>query len=236
MASFLTKFIAGAAQQGGVLLADKARAEQRAELEAKRDAVLDANRRRDVADERQYQTTRDTTKREQSLEDVAAEREFQREQGKSAAASRIEAARIMAAKDAARREQKIEDDKAAREFRQGESKLDRENRLQTAGKRTVSGSKDVMSTSQAISSVNSVHKALIEEQENAMVMTEDRKSAKELYAEAYDTVAERLGAGKAPKPGTVRRADLKPGERVAVSNDGTKRMVNRGGKWLTVID
>jgi hypothetical protein len=68
-------------------------------------------------------------------------------------------------------------------------------------------------------------------------------------------VAERLGAGDdkkaaadkiagprtrqndSPTPSNVvKRSDIKPGERIAVSNDGSKRMVNRGGKWLPVID
>lgn len=55
MASFLSKFARGAAKQGGVLLADKYQQDVRAELQAKRDAVLEGNRAKSEQSRRVYE-------------------------------------------------------------------------------------------------------------------------------------------------------------------------------------
>ena len=64
MASFLSKFVRGAAEAGGELYADKARAQLRAKLLADRDTVLAGNREKVVGQQQAFESKQLTSRQE----------------------------------------------------------------------------------------------------------------------------------------------------------------------------
>jgi len=77
MASFLSKFIRSGAAAAGDLYADKAMAQMRDELMAKREAVLEENRRASQLEQREYQEGQQAEDREFRKGETAENRAYQ---------------------------------------------------------------------------------------------------------------------------------------------------------------
>jgi hypothetical protein len=221
MASFLSKFISGAAKAGGTLLADQARQNQLADLQAKRDAVLEANREKAA----EAQRTAVSVENEKSRAASAVEAE------KSRAASAVEA-------EKSRTASAVEAEKG-RKATSREHKLDRAQQVQLAKiKENPQYSNPKVDTAQ----VNSLFKSLrLEVEDNDL-----DESVTETYDKAYKTVAKRMGV-KLPDSGdddstdpefdTIRMSEVTDSDRANMARHPVtgKIIIRRGDKWLEII-
>lgn len=228
MASFLQKFVRGAAGAGASLYADQASQQLRASLQAKRDSVLERNRSAQQAGRQKFE-------REQ-----AAARNKQRAaspEGKLAAIKLKKAEKM----------ESLSLDYENATTQEGKLKAVKGMMLASGRPAEMRGATGKASV-QGLTLVSNLYKSMVAEQSEALLSEEDKKSTAELFETAYTMVEDRIregggiGPGKKPKAkstvtGTIKRSDLTEEQRRKLFKTKQGDLINLGGgKWLTVID
>lgn len=216
MASFFSKFLRGASGAGAKLYADKAIQDSRAEITAKRDAVLEANR-----------TTRETSRREFELKKTSQEQTFRSEEaelGREFRSEEAELGREFRARESAKgraataanpqaqlAKLRLEDAKTMsglkKQYSAAKNDTDRfeiVKQIMAASGRPVEGQRKVPKST-GISLMQSVVKMIQEEQKEEFIRPGDEgyKTTQDMLNEAQQMVKTVLGTSIGAPPPAV---------------------------------
>jgi len=237
MASFLSKFVKGAAGAGAEIMGSQVLAEMQAELTAKRDAVLNANK---MSLQKQQQSARATAVKEEQehakttapykLAEIGLE--TAEERGTLALKERkTKAESAELSLKAEKRVDTLMDDFMAAKNPEEQEKITL--KLLAALEKPFVPSKGIEGKI-----LTETMKYIIAEKKRLELVppgSPGYKTNAQIIEEGIDIVMRAQG-GKPPPGGKfINRSELTPQDRIIVNNEGTEFII-RQGKWLTILD